>query len=178
MLRLPPTVALTVLASTTAPLRVVSPPLCKVTVLPALTRVLVWVVPCSLSLPWPWLALALKLRPPLLPKLMPTEPELLAVLLSWLAVLCAANSLILPSAIRLTVLPAVMLALCTVSVLPWPAPVARRVTLWAALKLLPLALPVLLLALLLLWLVPRLRFRLISAALAGSKCPALSVRLW
>ena len=60
MLRLPPSWALTVLAAMTAPIRLVSPALLKVT----LTWVLVELVSCPLPCPEPLLALALKLGPP------------------------------------------------------------------------------------------------------------------
>lgn len=64
MLKLPrplvPTLALIVLAATTAPLMWVSPPLCIAAVLPAVMWVLAQLVSAPLLLPWPLEADALK----------------------------------------------------------------------------------------------------------------------
>src|SRR5205085_9812487 len=119
LFRLPLTFTSTWLPLATAPFSVVSPPLAIVSLLPASTWVLTWVVPSPSTLPR--LALALAVRPydvSLRPISADTPTAALQLLLSlcWLSVSCAANRLTWLSADRDT-FPAARTSLPTTSML-------------------------------------------------------------
>jgi hypothetical protein len=106
--KLPPMLALMVLAETTAPMTLVSPPLVMVAVLPAETLVFVKVVSCPSLLPLPRLTEALALMPWAL-KLAPMLLELELLVLVWLNSFLAASRLTWLSAVRVVLLPALTL---------------------------------------------------------------------
>ena len=127
MFKLPPTSALTVLPLTTAPCRLVSPPLVILRTLP-LTWVLMYVVSVPSPRPLPWLMDALTVSP-LVPIPMPTLAPLLLLVLVCVFVLAAAVRLTLLSACRLVSPPACTFAPWMVRLLLVPAPVALMLTL-------------------------------------------------
>jgi hypothetical protein len=161
--RLPLMSAFTVLAATTAPCRVVLPPLLMLTRVP-LTWVLVLVTSVPCPLPLPRLAAMLKLGPAVpwpMPKLTPALVLLELELLVWVVVFCEASRLMLPLAFKLVVWSAAMVLPCTVR----SPPVAVMLTLPAPCTLLPRAVLALLAVLDWLELVPRLALTVTPPAL-------------
>jgi hypothetical protein len=117
-----PTVAVTLLPEAVAPIRLVSRPLVRLKLLPAVTVVSVLVVSVPLALPRAWLAAALMVKPFCAPPSEKPMPMLALdelLLLVCVAVFCAARRSRSFVALRLALLPALRFAPMAVR-LPWP----------------------------------------------------------